>query len=113
VAVQRTVEAVCPHVERVLFVVGLPDTGKTSLLRYMMVDPRFGTDGVVPPPRTRKDPKYPTCDGLQSSGARTAIIGHFSTALNATIVVVKTTLSATVTTLFATELQSSASNHII
>lgn len=37
-----------PHVERVQFVVGEQDAGKSTELRSMFVDPRFGTKGVVP-----------------------------------------------------------------
>ena len=36
------------HLERILFVVGKGNAGKSRLLRSMFVDPRFGTDGQVP-----------------------------------------------------------------
>ena len=50
--------------------------------------------------------RFANCDELQSSGVWIAIISLFSTTLNETIRVLKTGL-------FATEPQSSASNHII
>jgi hypothetical protein len=34
--------------ERALFVVGIPNSGKSSSLRSMFLDHRLGTDGVVP-----------------------------------------------------------------
>ena len=37
-----------PHFERALFVVGNPNAGKSTLLRNMFVDVRFGTDEQVP-----------------------------------------------------------------
>ena len=54
-----------------------------------------------------------TCSGLQTSVARTANIGLFSTGLFATIGGAETRLSANVTTLNATGLQSSGPNHIM
>lgn len=36
-----------PHLERILFVVGKGNAGKSKLLRSMFVDPRFGTNGRV------------------------------------------------------------------
>ena len=36
------------HLERVLLVTGLQNAGKSTLLRRMFVDPRFGTRGVIP-----------------------------------------------------------------
>jgi hypothetical protein len=64
-------------------------------------------------PAAKPVPGDARCNELQLSGARTANIGHFPTELFATIRSSKTGLSATVTTLFATEPQSLASNHII
>lgn len=37
-----------PHLERVLLVAGMPNAGKSNLLRGMFVDPRFGTNGAIP-----------------------------------------------------------------
>ena len=36
------------HLERVLLVCGMQNSGKTTLLRHMYVDPRFGTADRVP-----------------------------------------------------------------
>jgi hypothetical protein len=71
----------------------------------------FGDDALGA--RLVSSPAPLRCNELQLSGARTANIGHFPTELFATIRSSKTGLSATVTTLFATEPQSLASNHII
>jgi hypothetical protein len=38
----------CAHLERILFVCGMPKSGKSYLLRNMYNDPRFGTGGNVP-----------------------------------------------------------------
>lgn len=38
----------CAHLERVLLVCGMPNAGKSHLLRNMYNDPRFGTGGNVP-----------------------------------------------------------------
>jgi hypothetical protein len=43
-----------PHVERMLIVVGDPDAGKSTTLRSMFTDPRFGTKGVVPATSQRR-----------------------------------------------------------
>ncbi|MDG0024935.1 hypothetical protein [Trinickia sp. Y13] len=37
-----------PRIERMMFVVGEPDAGKSTTLRSLFVDPRFGTKRVVP-----------------------------------------------------------------
>jgi hypothetical protein len=37
-----------PRVERVMLVIGEPDAGKSTTLRSLFVDPRFGTNGTVP-----------------------------------------------------------------
>ncbi len=37
-----------PRIERAMLVVGEPDAGKSTTLRSLFVDPRFGTKGVVP-----------------------------------------------------------------
>ncbi|WP_298465643.1 hypothetical protein [uncultured Erythrobacter sp.] len=37
-----------PYVERALFIVGEPDSGKSSQLRSMFRDWRFGTEGKIP-----------------------------------------------------------------
>jgi hypothetical protein len=37
-----------PHMERALFVIGKQNAGKSKLLRYMFIDPRFGTFGNIP-----------------------------------------------------------------
>lgn len=37
-----------PQIERMLFVVGERDAGKSTTLRSMFVDPRLGSKGVVP-----------------------------------------------------------------
>jgi hypothetical protein len=36
------------HLERVLLVSGLPNAGKSTLLRRMFIDPRLGTKGKIP-----------------------------------------------------------------
>jgi hypothetical protein len=38
-------------IERFLFVVGAPNTGKSTQLRSLFIDPRLGTDGQVPTSR--------------------------------------------------------------
>ncbi len=37
-----------PHMERVLFVVGRQNAGKSTLLRQMFIDRRLGTNGTIP-----------------------------------------------------------------
>jgi hypothetical protein len=39
------------HIERVLLVAGGPDTGKSTQLRSVFLDPRFGTTGEIPTTR--------------------------------------------------------------
>jgi hypothetical protein len=39
------------YIERVLLVAGAQDTGKSTQLRSMFVDPRFGTSGTIPTAR--------------------------------------------------------------
>lgn len=36
------------HLERILLVAGMPNAGKSTLLRRMFLDPRFGTRGAIP-----------------------------------------------------------------
>ncbi|WP_144630499.1 hypothetical protein [Bordetella genomosp. 13] len=36
------------HIERILFVVGTQNAGKSTALRSMFIDPRFGTRGLIP-----------------------------------------------------------------
>ncbi len=42
------------HLERALFIVGLQNTGKSTQLRSMFADPRFGTNGKRPASRKIK-----------------------------------------------------------
>jgi hypothetical protein len=42
------------YLERALFTVGLQNTGKSTQLRSMFVDPRFGTNGILPSSRKIK-----------------------------------------------------------
>jgi hypothetical protein len=44
------------HLERILIVVGDPNAGKSYALRSMFVDPRFGTQGVVPDEKQKRMP---------------------------------------------------------
>ena len=37
-----------PHLERLLIVCGMPNAGKSTLLRSMFTDPRFGTGRTIP-----------------------------------------------------------------
>jgi hypothetical protein len=37
-----------PHFERLLLVSGMPNAGKSNLLRGMFADPRFGKNGAIP-----------------------------------------------------------------
>ena len=39
------------HIERVLLIAGAQDTGKSTQIRSMFVDPRFGTNGQIPEAR--------------------------------------------------------------
>ncbi|WP_062093070.1 hypothetical protein [Caballeronia udeis] len=43
-----------PQIERILLVVGDRDAGKSTTLRSMFVDPRFGTKGIVPATSQRR-----------------------------------------------------------
>jgi hypothetical protein len=46
--VREQARRTCAHLERVLLVCGLQNSGKSHLLRAMYNDPRFGTRGRVP-----------------------------------------------------------------
>jgi ABC-type branched-subunit amino acid transport system ATPase component len=43
-----------PQIERILLVVGDRDAGKSTTLRSMFIDPRFGTKGIVPATSQRR-----------------------------------------------------------
>ena len=45
----------CPYLERALFVVGNPNTGKSTQLRSIFKDIRFGTDGIIPSERKLRE----------------------------------------------------------
>jgi len=42
----------CAHIERILLIAGMPNAGKSTLLRHMFTDVRLGTKGIIP--NTRK-----------------------------------------------------------